>query len=417
MLITTGAFTIAQWWAPSNPLFLGSEFHWLWLAPALIACRYGVFAGFLSVGLLLALWWGRHGPIDPEDVFPKAHFLGGALLVFICGQFSEMWTARLTRARQIAAYYEARLDALTRNHYLLRLSHDRLLQDALVKPLTLRDSLAKIRDQALLDATRPVPKADEFLRLIAFLCQIEVASLHAVRDGVPERDPLAVLGEAHPLERGDPLVKLATGSNEIAHVQSEALRDRNPSRYLVCAPSVDSDGESRFFLAVERMPFMALNTESVQTMAVILGYYADGFAAGKLVAPMRQRVPEVPLAVALEISRLARVARESRLQSTIAALVFKRDPAGEAAFEQVHRARRSRDVTWEIQRADRRVLLTVMPLAGPAALEGYLIRIEKQVRDIVGIGFDAEGVVAHTAVIDGADASALLVSLLERCRV
>lgn len=415
VLITGFAYLIGRHYSPEDPLFIGSQFQWLWLAPALIACRYGVFAGFASIGVLLALWWSGFGPVAIDDPFPKVHFLGGMLLTYICGQFSEVWNSRLARAREVASYYQSRLDTLARNHYLLRLSHDRLLQDALIKPATLRDTMERIRDQAMSQAGVDKPNTAEFMRLIGQLCQIEVGTLHAVDNERPVAAALSSLGEMRELDVRDPLVQKAIESNELAHVQMVAIRERNPSRYLVCAPAVDSFGQARFFLAVERMPFLALTREALQTLAVVLGYYADGFAAGQIIAPIRARVPEAPMDFALEVARLTRIAREIHIESRIAALVCEPVPRVEEGISQVLRVRRSRDVTWEHERGGRRVLITVMPLAGEAALQGYWMRVEKVIREAIGVDLGQGGIVPHSVVIDGTDPAALVSELLERC--
>ncbi len=414
-IITGVAYLIARYASPADPLFIGGQFQWLWLAPALIACRYGVFPGFASVAVLLAMWWTGFGPVAIDDPFPKVHFLGGMLLTYICGQFSEVWNSRLARTREVASYYQSRLDTLARNHYLLRLSHDRLLQDALIKPTTLRDTMDRLRDQAMSQASEAKPNTAEFMRLLGQLCQIEVGTLHAIEKERPVPAPLSALGEMRELVLRDPLVEKAIETNELAHVQMVAIRERNPSRYLVCAPAVDSFGQARFFLAVERMPFLALTREALQTLAVLLGYYADGFAAGQIIAPIRARVPDAPIDFALEVARLSRIAREIQIESRIAALVCGPAPRIEEGISQVLRVRRSRDVTWEHERGNRRVLITVMPLAGEAALQGYWMRVEKVLRETVGLDLGEGGITPHSVVINGSDPAALVCDLLERC--
>jgi hypothetical protein len=53
------------------------------------------------------------------------------VLTLLCGQFAEVWNARSRRLRGVNAYLEERLTMLTKNHFLLRLSHERLEQDLL----------------------------------------------------------------------------------------------------------------------------------------------------------------------------------------------------------------------------------------------------------------------------------------------
>ena len=52
---------------------------------------------------------------------------------------------RLRRTSEINAYLEDRIERTTKRLYLLRLSHDRLEQDLLSRPTTLRDSITELR--------------------------------------------------------------------------------------------------------------------------------------------------------------------------------------------------------------------------------------------------------------------------------
>ncbi|MBX4421619.1 hypothetical protein K4H00_26790, partial [Mycobacterium tuberculosis] len=70
------------------------------------------------------------------------------MLVLIGGQYGDIWGARLSRARTVNGYLNDRLAALTKNHFLLRLSHERLENDLLAKPTTLRDTLTQLRNIA-----------------------------------------------------------------------------------------------------------------------------------------------------------------------------------------------------------------------------------------------------------------------------
>ncbi|HBD33431.1 MAG TPA: sugar ABC transporter, partial [Cupriavidus sp.] len=65
------------------------------------------------------------------------------------GQFGDVWNTRLARARAVNRYLDERLAALTKNHYLLRISHARLENDLLARPTTLRDTLSQLRAVAL----------------------------------------------------------------------------------------------------------------------------------------------------------------------------------------------------------------------------------------------------------------------------
>ena len=105
--------------------------------------------------------------------FPKAHEADIALLLegtfpYVSGGVSS-W-----------------VNPVSYTHLLLRLSHDRLEQDLIGRPMAMRDALSTlhslIRDEPGAAAS-PLPGAQGLLRLLAQYCQLEIATIHSAADG------------------------------------------------------------------------------------------------------------------------------------------------------------------------------------------------------------------------------------------
>ncbi|MFX5634525.1 PelD GGDEF domain-containing protein, partial [Acinetobacter baumannii] len=64
------------------------------------------------------------------------------------------------------------------------------------------------------------------------------------------------------------------------------------------------------------------------------------------------------------------------IDSSLVALVFGDDELSRDMYDQVRRLKRAADVVWTYKAGGRNVLMTLLPLAGPAAVDGYLMRIE-----------------------------------------
>ncbi|MFO1353960.1 MAG: hypothetical protein U1E88_05785 [Acinetobacter sp.] len=56
-IITLGALGICTFFEPNNPLLIGVAFPWLWLAPTVLALRYGSLAALGSATILLVVWF------------------------------------------------------------------------------------------------------------------------------------------------------------------------------------------------------------------------------------------------------------------------------------------------------------------------------------------------------------------------
>lgn len=418
-LFTFGIIALGAWSNPKDPFMVHLPFPWLWLAPTILGLRYGTLAAFGSIGLISGSWSLWDILSDNTELFPAHFFMGGLILSLIAGEFADVWIVRLKRVREANAYLNERLESLTRRHYLLKLSHERLEQDMLTKPMTLRDSIMHIREAMATGIQTPtaLPHAHALMSLLGQTCQLEVASLYPVVKGKIQTQASASIGTTQDLAVDDPLLNYALEKNELAHLQTADLQEAN-SRYVVVAPLLATNQECLGVLLIERMPFLSLNQETLQFLAVLLGYYADNVKLVPLAIKILRDNPTCPLEFASELLRLERVQRESGLPSSITAFVISDSPHRQDIVAEMVRQRRQMDIIWDIHLSDRDILITMMPLHGNAAVTGYLLRSQKWLKEMFNANtFSEAHVTPYTALVNERPAADLLNNLLERCLV
>lgn len=415
---------VRYWFSPQNPFGIEDQFPWLWILPALLAMRYGTAIGVVSVIFMALSWFAMRKlqlPPDPiVDEFPKVYFMGGLLLILVCGQFSDMWNAHIHRLRVINAYLDERLGTLTKNHYLLRLSHDRLEQDLLGKPMTLRETLIRLRELTSGRTEAGLPGAQEFIQLLGQSFQLEIAAIYSVgADGCLATDVQAMLGNPTELKLDDPLLRYSLEENTLAHIQTGnvSVEARDGSNYLVCAPLLSSRKTLVGMLVIEKLPFFALNDNALQQVTVFTGFYADGIVIGEAIQPVLDLVPHCPQDLALDIVRLHRIKVSEGVESTMVVLVFEKDERSQDMFEQARRLNRGVDIAWHFSGERRNALLTLLTLASSVALEGYLMRIENALRKQFGVDFLAAGISIHVQPVGLISPGETLKNLIDRCEV
>lgn len=91
-----------------------AEFPWLWIVPAVVALRYGSVIGIVAVLTYFGGWLAFEVLQLITTAFPKSYFLGGLILVLLCGQFSDVWNSRQRRLRAVNAYLDERLNSRPR---------------------------------------------------------------------------------------------------------------------------------------------------------------------------------------------------------------------------------------------------------------------------------------------------------------
>lgn len=413
VVITLAAIALGMFFQHDNPFQVGGDFPWIWLAPVLIALRYGVVPGIVSSLILIAAWKliGHLG--GAHEDFPEQFFLGGLILTMLCGEFSTAWSSRLRRAEETNHYLDERLGRITSRHLLLRLSHDRMEQEILTKPVTLRDALSGLRQLTAEQEGGLLPASPKLLQLLTQYCQLESAAM--LVPGKDGRYELAsAIGTPPELKADDPLLLHALEHKSLSHLLLEGLGDAElPSPFLVVAPMLTSDGQSLGVLAIDRMPFLALNDENLQMLSVMLGYYANCVAEAEGVRRFRASFPSAPTDFAAEFHRLLQLQRDFGINSQIVVLPFSTDETGRQAIAQLTRVRRGLDIAWQLQSGQRNLLVNLMPLATEAALEGYLVRVETMLKEYMGVEYEAWRLTPLRISLDEEDPVAALSRIVE----
>jgi hypothetical protein len=396
---------MAWWWNPEDPLLLKAAFPWLWFAPALVALRYGVLAGLLAGMVLLINWllanaWNVAAITATE--FPRDYFFGGGLLVLLAGEFSDVWRDRIARMDETNLYVTERLSRLTKRHLLLNISHDRMEQEMLARPGSLRDALASLRNVVMTaDKTHsPLPGLPELLNLLAQYINIEAASVYQVEEKngrILLGTALQTMGAPHPLEPHDELFELMVETRSMAHVAGSDVSLERQSQQLIVAPLIASNSQILGVLAVTKLPFYSLNVESLQMMAVTLGYYADHILNNDDVARLRQHLPTIPATYAEELARMVRMQRKVGITSHIVVMTF----AGSFKDEiptQFLRIKRGLDLYWQSFVNGNPVIALLMPFASASAKDGFFQRVEGWLQSTFGGSSDSLHI--HFRVID-----------------
>ncbi len=385
VVISLFAIAIGVFFSKEDPFQIMGEFAWIWFAPVLVALRYGVAPGFVSSLILIAAWKLMDYLADTHESFPEQFFLGGLILSMVCGEFSAAWSARLRRAEETKHYLDERLSRITLRHLLLRLSHDRMEQEILTKPVTLRDALGGLRQLTSVRDDARLPASLSLLQLLTQYCQLESSAIFvASEDGSYAR--ASEIGSPPGLRSDDPLLVYALQQRTLSHLLIDGLADvQLPSPFLVIAPILTSDKKVLGVLAIDRMPFLAINEENLQMLSVMLGYYADCVNEAEGSRRFFEVFPQAPADFAAEFSRLLQLQRSNRINSHVVVLSFENDEKGRQAIAQLTNIRRGLDIPWQVKVGSRVLLANLMPLANDSAVEGYLLRLETILKESIGV--------------------------------
>jgi hypothetical protein len=409
------ALALAFWLNPLDPFFLSSQFAWVWLGPVLVALRYGPFPGLAGSAIVFAAWFvfGKLGVA--LGVLPKLYFLGWLITVMICGEFSSLWRSRVRRAESVQGYLEQRLEYLTHQHYLLRLSHDRLEQDLISRPVSMRDALVSLRALSIRPVVGGVTASRRGRTAASGGAVLPDRARRADRGGRRRRirrfaGRASGRGVRHRCERfADPFRPRAPSSGphrarRRARTERVALSGRRTADRHARFDARPAGGAGHAVLRAARR-----NAADAQSAARILCRRSVG---SELAAPLRSDHPDCPLDFAFELSRMWRVRVDSGVASALVVLEFADDAEDDLAL-QISRIQRSLDIVWLVRRPSGARLITLMPLAGSAAIEGYLARIDTWLAQHRSGGLDVSRVGHRSFMLDDMAPSALLARILK----
>ena len=416
VLIPLLAIGLAWLASPGDPLLATAPFPWLWLAPVLVALRYGVLPGLLaSIPILLNGLLADYAGLISKD-FPPGFFFGGGLLVLVCGEFADVWRDRNERMDETNLYLTDRLSRLTKRHLLLNLSHDRLEQEMLARPGSLRDALARLRTIAIEgepDQQR-MPGATSLLQLLSQYVNIESAALYALESrgtGQVLGPLIARLGEPEPLQPDDELLRMALEENSLVHIASHEVSLERNTNQLVVVPLISGSDNLIGVLAVTRIPFFSLNVENLQMMSVILAYYADNVRHAPEVRELQERLPTVPALFAEELVRMMLMQKKVGISSHIVVMTFGGAKREEIPAEFL-RIKRGLDLYWQTRLNEKPVVAVLLPFASPSATQGFQQRIEGWLAVRFEGDFESLGIHLRTIDFDLEDPVAALTEVV-----
>lgn len=386
LALTACAIGLGYFFRPEDPLLVTGRFPWTWFAPLLVALRYGLAPAMVSGGLITLLTFALIQTGRMQQQFPTEYVLGGIILTLVSGQFSTVWLARLKRANQLSSHASERFEQISRAYFMVRLSHDRLEQNLISKPVTLREAITEIR--SLLGECRGELNRETAGRLMSILvhyCSLDSASIYPADHGPGAPEPCASCGKGAAWRDDDPLLMAALESGNTTFQVVNRLKGDQNSNYLVVAPLTTSSGMHVAFLLVQDMPFLALQRETLQIMGVLLAYFADHAYAASSATEILKPHPNCPIMFAAELIKLWRLKRDLDIASSLVMIRIGRCDRMEEMVIALERQQRGLDHVWKRVEAEAVQLVTLMPFAGPASVEGYLVRTGETLKKQFGV--------------------------------
>jgi hypothetical protein len=370
---------------PEDVFFIRDNFNYFIIVLAVVTLFHGFIAGIIA---MIVFFIVAH---FVYPTFPTYHFLFFLALMLVFGEAHHLWNTIIVRLRKEKSYLEEKVKNLRESLFLLKLSHDQIEKNYVLKPMSIRRALAEI-NKMIVEKSKKL--FQNFMMLLANNTGLESGSLYLKRGD--EFVELASVGEGAELDFNDPMLKEALETRETTYLSVSSLRDNVYSKYLAVIPILDEKRELKALLLITEMPFSELNKDNLLKANVFLVYLFGKLAAADKYSYILQKYPDIDLYLVREIDVLTELYKKYGIESNIVVFEMDKEDAIHGIFIDIEGKIRGFDYAVRYSFGNKEMLIVLLPFTSSENVKGFLNRIK---RDILRTyGKDVEVYLKHRII-------------------
>ncbi|MBU0719751.1 hypothetical protein KJ877_00255 [bacterium] len=240
---------------PEDICILKGEIPYILILLAIVTLFHGFESGMITTSILaLAMWYFY-------PTFQYVDFLIVLMMTLIFSEFNYYWNKRIKEAETDSEYRGIKLNELSKAFYTLKISHDQLEKNYVIKPMSLRNSIAVIKETNFTDKDH----YENFLKLLEKAFNVSIATI-AYKE--TEDTGFKMIARSSDLNEDadfeDPLVKDVLERKKPIYISDDV---NNKSKYIAVVPALQNE-ETVGLLLIEKMPFMSFNKENLISISL-----------------------------------------------------------------------------------------------------------------------------------------------------
>lgn len=387
--LVVAALSLLVWYMVEEPSSLQasqSVFLWPVLGPLLIALRYGFAKGFVCALVTVLGFLFMSEVLFDSLQFSLSSAVGLCLCAMCAGEFHDLWYKNTEKYKLNHDYMARKLNSFTQNYHLLKVSHDQLEQKIASDTVNLRSSMQALQ---MIAAKHPnyelANLADPFLDIFRDTGGVELAGIYKVENNCIVPKPLSKLGNQHAYDANDPMLLDMLKTKKLASIAKAVTPEEHQSRYQLCIPLTDTNGQLQAVILAEKVKFFMLTKINIALMSVLANYAAD------LISPESSTPSLAPSQGSLFRQYLARALENMEQFGTDSSIIICIDHSGkyEKSLKHAVDYRRGADVYWNCQHKTyggeaMPALAVLLPLTELVDAQAYVLRLEKILESQLG---------------------------------
>ncbi|QOP40342.1 PelD GGDEF domain-containing protein [Sulfurimonas marina] len=378
-----------------DPCLLSYKVPYLVILLAIITLFHGFENGVFAVSIIsLAIW-----VFYPS--FQYVDFLIALLMTLIFSQFHYFWNSRIKEAEVESSYKSDKLSELSRAFYTLKISHDQLEKNYVIKPMSIRNSINHIvhtNEMILLDDTienKAYEYNNNFLKLIEKSFSMQSGLILYLKNNATDmsfnKDTVELITinikETLEVEKllQNYLVDKAIARKSPVYVSDESgepsiFNEELENKYIGAIPAV-INGKVVSVLVIEKMPFMFFNRENLTSITILHEYFSIENRKAALSKSLEGFELLEDKDFKFEIARLKDLNNNFKVNSVILVLRIDNELQTARVYQKVERMLRALDMITLVHNEDYYYITLLLPLHDKAAAQGLLKRLQSTLED------------------------------------
>ena len=377
---------------PHDVCFIQTQISYALILLAIVTLFHGFENGLIAIGMLSGAMWFFY----PE--FPYTNFLVLLLMTMIFSEFHYYWTKKIKELQVEANYKTTKLNELSKAFYSLKISHDQLEKNYVVKPMSIRGAIEEIIQE---DSTLGKNKTDEnvaqfyknFLELLERSFNVNSA-LIIHRNQSHEDEELSVNNSS--ITYSTLCEEYSKEEITASYLFNRALNFQQPIYVSDKAgePSLDSKEDSQFLVAIpftlgkhvasvlliDRMPFMAFNKENLISISILLEYLSITITQTHTSDDFYKITAVKEQSFLYEYNRLRYIYDKYSVNSSMMVLKLESELQTLKVHKQISQMLRALDLVTVAAYNDVHYIILLFPLSDKSSAMGFLKRLQHNIK-------------------------------------
>lgn len=414
------AFTITAIWLiililmnRNDPLLLQGIFPWAVLAPIFCMLYYGTAYGYASLACVTAAVLFQTNHFLFSDASIRQMMAGMFTLILLTNFFISYWLRRVKQVEHLNFYTRSLLEDISKDYFLLKLSHERLEHRPTTQSMSFRQALYQLQQEARHEHQN-ISEAIGLRMLTIFsqYCLISQAALIVFNEDAPTHDRIvSILGPDFAIDLKDDLIQSSMKDKDIVYLSIQQLSTMNVSAYLAVIPLISNDS-LKGLIVIKDMPLWSLTPENITALGVLSANMMMHLYPPKTLGALYQAFPMLNADLLKDLFYLRTLKQAFGMDSILSCLTLPDRPQQEQLIQSLFLQKRTLDHMQVIPRKTGKAVLIILPLTNAAEVQGYIRRMTDWLRNEFNWTLNQDGLIYEYRLLSAEDIQKQLTEII-----